>query len=138
MSFPHNESQLPPVFPGKLPRSTGSSESDSYGTSTLFWDPVHIKTYVCPSRMDSLFPPILWSSCAQALLAFNAKCSSQYQTPRHGNLMWGWELSLLWMKLSSLWVEHPVAMGLLISCRCPSYHLNVASSLSFDVGYLFW
>ena len=32
------------------------------------WDPVHMKACVCLSRMGSQFPPVPWSSCAQALL----------------------------------------------------------------------
>ena len=32
---------------------------------------------------------------------------------------------------------HLVGMGLLISCNHPYYHLDVASSLSSEVGYLF-
>ena len=35
---------------------------------------------------------------------------------------------------SSLWLAYPV---LILSLFHPSYHLIVASSLSFDVGYLF-
>jgi len=99
-----------------------------------------MKSCVCPSGMESLFLPVLWRSYAQALLAFNAKfsrgSSSQCQTSRCGNLIWGLELSHLWVSLSSLWVAHLVGMGLLILCRCPSYCLDVAS-LSFGVGYLF-
>ena len=40
--------------------------------------------------------------------------------------------------LSSLLAAYPVVMGLLISCNRPSYHLDVASSLSSGVAYLFW
>ena len=39
--------------------------------------------------------------------------------------------------LSSLWVADPVSKGWLILCNCPSYHLDVASSLSSGAGYLF-
>ena len=39
--------------------------------------------------------------------------------------------------LSSLWAAHLVGMKLVISCNCPSYHLDVACSLSSGVGYLF-
>ena len=39
--------------------------------------------------------------------------------------------------LSSLWVAQPAGMGLLISHHRPSYHFDVASSLSSGVGYLF-
>ena len=52
-----------------------------------------------PFKNGVSLPPDLWSSCAQAPLAFNARCSrgsfSQCQIPRHGDLMWGSELSHL-------------------------------------------
>ena len=40
--------------------------------------------------------------------------------------------------LSSLWATHLAGMVLLILCNYPSYHLDVAFSLSSGVGYLFW
>ena len=40
--------------------------------------------------------------------------------------------------LSSLWANQPASMGLFISHNHLSYHLSVASSLSSEVGYLFW
>ena len=101
--LPHNEPQSPPVFLGDPPRTAVRSDPDCYGTSALPWDPVHMKAYVCLSRMGSLFPPVPWSSCTQAPLAFNARCSggsfSQCQIPTRGSLMWGSELSLLQVSL---------------------------------------
>ena len=45
------------------------------------------------------FLPVPRSSCTQAPVVFNARCSggsfSQCQIPRHGDLTWGSELSLL-------------------------------------------
>ena len=88
-----------PVFSGYPPKTIVQSDPDSYGASALPWDPVHMKTCVHVSRMGSPFPPVPWSSCAQAPLAFNPRCSrgsfSQCQIPTHGSLMWGSELSLL-------------------------------------------
>ena len=55
-----------------------------------------------PPEWSLLFPPVLWSSCAGALLAFNTKCSggfSQCQTPGLGNLTRGSKLSPLWESL---------------------------------------
>ena len=99
MSFPHSEPQLPPTFPGDPARPEGRSDLDSYGVLAFPWDSVHVKPCVHPPRVEFLFPPVLWSSCALVLLAFSAKCSrgssSQCQTPRLGNLMWELELSLL-------------------------------------------
>ena len=97
--LPPNERQSPPVFPGDPPRTAVRSDPDSCGVSALPWDLVYMKDCVYLSRIRSLFLPVLWSSCAQVPLAFNAKCSggsfSQCQIPRHGDLMWGSELSLL-------------------------------------------
>ena len=81
--------------------------------SLLFpWVLVHTRICVHPPRVESLFPPVLWSSCTQALLTFKAKYSggsfSQCQTPR---LMWGSEHSLLWENFCDIivlqFVGHP-------------------------------
>ena len=73
--------------------------ADSYGDSALPRDPVHMKAYVRLSRMRSSFPPVPRNSCAQAPLAFNARCCggsfSHSQILSHGDLTWGSELSLL-------------------------------------------
>ena len=94
--FPHSEH---PVFPGDPPKTAGRSDPDSYAVSALPWDPMHMKSCVHPPRVETLFPLVPWCSCTQALLAFNTRCSgrsSQCQIPRHGNLTWGSELTLLW------------------------------------------
>ena len=64
-----------PVFPGDPPRTAVMSDSHFYGVSALPWDPVHMETCVCLSRMGSPFPSVLWYSCAEAPLAFNDRCS---------------------------------------------------------------
>lgn len=104
MLCPHKEPQLPPAFLGFPPRPTGRSDPGSPGVPALPWDPVHMESHLCPPRVESLFPPVLWSSCTHIpTLAFNAKCSggsfSQCQAPRLGNLMCSSELSLLWESL---------------------------------------
>ena len=97
--LPPQQATFTPVFPGCPPRTAVRFDPDSYGDFALPWDPVHVKVCVRLLRMGSLFPPVLWSSCAQAPLAFNARCSrgsfSQCQIPTRGSLMWGSELSLL-------------------------------------------
>ena len=69
---------------------------------------------------ESLFSPVLWSSCTWAQLAFNAGYSrgslSQCQIPRCGDLTRGWELSFLMQVyviqlLSSLWAAHQHIWG---------------------------
>ena len=69
--------------------------------------PGHTWNFVmAPPSMESLFPLVLWSSCTQASLAYHAMSSngssSQCQTPRHGRLTWGSELSLLWENLCNI------------------------------------
>ena len=97
--LPSQQATFTPVFPGCPPRTAVRFDPDSYGDFALPWDPVHVKVCVCLLRMGSPFPPVLWSSCTQAPLAFNARCSggsfSQCQISKCGGLMWGSELSLL-------------------------------------------
>ena len=91
MSCPHCETQSTPTFPGDSTRPAGRVYSDSFCVPALFWDPVHMEYCVNPQRVESLLSPVLWSSCAQNLLVFNAKCSRcpscQCQTSGPENLM---------------------------------------------------
>jgi len=73
--LPSQQATFTPVFPGCPPRTAVRFDPDSYGDFALPWDPVHVKVCVCLLRMGSLFPPVPWSSCTQAPLAFNARCS---------------------------------------------------------------
>ena len=97
--LPSQQVTFTPVFPGCPPRTAVRFDPDSYGDFALPWDPVHVKVCVRLLRMGSPFPPVPWSSCAQAPLAFNARCSrgsfSQCQIPTLESLMCGSELSLL-------------------------------------------
>ena len=97
--LPSQQATFTPVFPGCPPRTVVRFDPDSLGDFALPWDSVHMNVCVCLLRKGSLFPPVPWSSCAQALLAFNARCSggsfSQCQIPTHESLMCGSELSLL-------------------------------------------
>ena len=81
------QAMFTPVFPGCPPRTAVRFDPDSYGAFALPWDPVHVKVCV---RMVSPFPPVPWSSCTQAPLAFNARCSggsfSPCQIPAHVGL----------------------------------------------------
>ena len=74
--LPSQQATFTPVFPGCPPRTAVRFDPDSYGDfAALPWDPVHVKVCVRLLRMGSLFPPVPWSSCTQAPLAFNASCS---------------------------------------------------------------
>ena len=121
ISFPHNESQLPPVFLGDPPRTVVRSDPDSYGAPALPW--VHMKICVCLSRMGSLFPSVLWSSYTQAPLALVpyalGALSPSARSPGVG--IWCGAQnshSCRWVSviqlLSSLWTSHLGGMGLLI------------------------
>ena len=108
----------------------------------LPWVPVCIRTCVCPPRLESLFPPVLWSSCNQAPLTFKAKYSG-------GSTSWFWgachgaqsshscgRTSVTWL-FSSLWVTHLGGMGFgyitsvpLIPSHCGFFFV------SLDVEYL--
>ena len=71
LKSPSPTSHSYPIFLGDPPRTAGRSDPDSYGESALPWKPVLMKSWVCLSRVGSPFPPVLWSSCAQAPLALN-------------------------------------------------------------------
>jgi len=98
-ALPPQQATFTPVFPGCPPRTAVRFDPDSYGDFALPWDPAHMKICVCLLRMGSLYLPVPWSSCTQASLAFDARCSggsfSHFQIPTCGSLMWGSELSLL-------------------------------------------
>ena len=91
--LPSQQATFTPVFPGCPPRTAVRFDPDSYGDFALLWDPVPMKVCVHLLRMGSPFPPVLWISCTQAPLAFNARCSRgsfyQCQIPTFEGLMWG-------------------------------------------------
>ena len=68
--IPPQQATFTPVFPGGPLRTAVRFDPDPYGDFALPWDPVHMKVCVCLLRMGSPFSPVLWSSCAQAALAF--------------------------------------------------------------------
>ena len=117
----------------------------SYGISALSWVPVHEKHCLHSPRVKSLFLLVLWSSCTQAPLAFKAKCSG---APTSNVRPSGWGA---WCGTQNSLVEEPLwynyfpiygsltqwVWDLIMSWKCPSHLLLVASSLSLDVEYLF-
>ena len=68
MSFPHNEPQPQPIFPGYPPRLAGRCDTDSYGVSALPWDLVHMKAYVHPPKVECLLPQVLLGQMLQGIL----------------------------------------------------------------------
>ena len=82
---------------------------------------------VCPSRVESLFPPVLSKSCNQIPLAFkvwfSGNSSSHCHTPRLGSLTWGSEPSLQWVDFCGIsvlqFVSHPPSgYGIWFYCDC--------------------
>ena len=107
---PQGEPQLPPSPQETLQDQQVGLAHAPMESLLLPWVLVCTRPCVCPPRVESLFPLVLWSSWNQALLAFNAKCSggssSGGQTPRLGSLVWGSELSLLWEKFCDIIILH--------------------------------
>ena len=103
------------------PTLAGSFGSASYGvTAPFLWVLVHIRFYLCPPWLESLFPPLLWMSCNQIPLAFSDSLGIPIPFVRSP----GWEA---WCRVqnlyntgrtssvlfSRLWVTHPaVRIGL--------------------------
>ena len=82
---------------------------------------------VCPSRVESLFPPVPSKSCNPIPLAFkvwfSGNSSSRCWTLRLGSLTWGSEPSLQWVDFCGiivLWfVSHPPSSyGIWFYCDC--------------------
>ena len=82
------ESLLPPTSPGGSPRSARVSHPGSFqsAASALGLRTCKILGVSCQSW--AWFPPSLWLSCTQALLAFQARCSGTL-LPGIGPLGWG-------------------------------------------------
>ena len=101
--MPKGTFQCPRPWGEALPTHTSTRDpptlADSFGwvfcgiTALLLWVLVHAKFCLCPPRLKSLFPPVLWKSYNQILLVFMATFPGDYQSlcrvPRLGSLMWG-------------------------------------------------
>lgn len=100
MFWLYSEIQTACISLGEPPRPRGGSATASYRVIYLSSDSTHVKYCVHLPKVEPLFPSVLWSSCTQASLTFDAKyfegSFSQCQTPRMRKLTWGSELSLLW------------------------------------------
>ena len=111
---------------GDPPTLAGRSGPVSRGvTAPSPWVLVHIKFYLCPPRMESLFPPVLWKSCNS--LAFKVRFHRDFwslcQIPRLGSLMWGSEPSQQWENFFSIIVLQfvgclPRGYGIWFYCDC--------------------
>ena len=68
-----------------------------WGHCSSLWVLVRAKFYLCPPRLESLFPSVLWEAYNQTPLALKARFPGDSQSlcrvPRLGSLMWGSEPS---------------------------------------------
>ena len=80
--------------------STGDPHTSRWFWFSLPWSyysfPLGLRVRVvllCPPRLESLFPPVLWKSCNQILLAFKVRFPGDSQSfclvPRLRSLTWG-------------------------------------------------
>ena len=125
---PRNEPELPPTSARGPPTPTGRPGSVSYGVSAPSpWVSMCTLPCVCPSRVESLFLPVLSKSCSQIPLAFKVwfseNSSSHCQTLMLGSLTWGSEPSLQWVDVCGIivlqFVSHPPSdYGIWFYCDC--------------------
>ena len=84
--LPPRQATVTPFFPRRSSKNCSQVQPRLLWSYALPWDPGHMEVCVRLSRMGFPFPPVPWSSCAQAPLAFNARYSgasfSQCQIPR--------------------------------------------------------
>ena len=102
----------------------------------LFWTPVEsllcfgsqgTETLCVPSKVVSLLPSVLWSSCTQAPLAWKAKCSEilppncrpQAEEPDVGLGTLPPVEETVMCVLSSSWIACPVGMGFDFIAKAP-------------------
>ena len=84
-------------------------------TAPFLWVLVCANFCLCPPRLESLFPQVLWKSYNQIPLAFKVRfpgdSQSLCQIPRLGSLMWGSEPSQQWENFFGIivlqFVGHP-------------------------------
>ena len=92
------QATVTPSFPRRSSKNCSQVPPSVLWSLSFALEPHHMIVCVCISRMESPFPPVLWSSCTQTPLAFNTRGSrvsfSHCQIPRHGDVTWGSELSL--------------------------------------------
>ena len=95
---------------------------------------------LCPARLESLFPPVLWKSCNQIPLAFKVRFHGHFQSlcpvPRLGSLTCGSESSQRWeiffIIIVLQFVGHPpVSYWIWFYCDCCSFFFVIGHGISF-------
>ena len=105
----------------------------------------HATFCLCPPRLESLFPPVLWKSCNQIPLAFKVRSpgdsQSLFQIPRLGTLRWGSEPVQQWENFFGIilqFVDHPPGShGTLFYCDCapPTVSLQLLLCLGCGISF---
>ena len=143
---PHPCDEPPPTrtSTGDPPTPGGRSGSVACGVTAPFpWFFVHTKFCLCSPGVRSLFPLVLWKSCGlQGQIPWGFLVPLQY--PQAGKP--GVELSTFTAVGELLWYYCSPVCGsptqqvwdLILLYLYSSFHLAVVSSLSLDVGYLFF
>ena len=132
---------------GDPPTPAGSFGSVSWVVCSAFlWVLLCTRFCLCPPRLESLLPSVLWKfynqicwpSSSDSLGIPSAFIGSPGCEAWHGfqNLHNSGRTSLV-LLFSSLWVTHPADMGFDFSWLHSSYCLTATSSLSSDMVYLF-
>ena len=107
-SLPYGEPLLIHASTGDAPTVPGSFGSVSCGLTVPFLYAFMCTRFcLCPPRLESLFPLVLWKSYNQILLAFQFRFpgDSQFlcQIPRLGSLMWGQNIHNSWGTFLLFW-----------------------------------
>ena len=148
MSFPQNELQSPPAFPGDPPRTAVRSglrflwnlcftlgpSAHEIPVFTFQECGLHfLQSHGAPAHRSRKHKALLPD--ALGALSPNARSPSMGTwggVQNSHSCRWFYVIHLL----SSLWAAHLADMGLLIMHNHSSYHLHVSSSLSSGIGYL--
>ena len=115
----------PPTSAGHPPILAGNSGPVFYGaTAFIPFILVHMRTCVCPPRVQFLYLPVLWNSCSQTTLAFKAIFSGGYSS-HLGSLMWSSELLFLQENFCGIIIfqflgSPPGVFRILFYCDCAS------------------
>ena len=95
---------------------------------------MRIPLFVCPPKVESLFPPVLSRSCNQIPVGFKVwfsrNSSSRCQSPKLGSMTWGSESSLQWVNFCGInvlqSVSHPPSSyGIWFYCDCAPPAISV-------------
>ena len=133
---------------GNPPTRVDSLSSVSCEVTPSFpWVLVCTRFCLCPPRLESLFPLVLWKSCKQIWLPSRSDSlgipSSFVKSPGWEACCWVQNLhnsgktSLVSLSFS-LWVIHPAGMGLILSWLCPSYCLLWLLLYLWTWGFFFF